>query len=192
MFSCWWFTWAVKLDKNDVRVSPPFPWDSMQPTLSGVRSNFHASHVSRVFRLLPTTWIHFLDLADLSSYSQLTHFISHKARSAQWEPLDRHPQTTAFVGGDDAQLEHSEDMDGEAHMDDDTRPTKPGCNKRIKVMGAGGSGGVPRADVASHQDQRGASGEMVAEMEAEAAAIQQDMLDGIVGFGCTGYVFSLR
>ena len=37
LFSCWWFTWAVELDKNDIQVSPPFPWDSMQPTISGVR-----------------------------------------------------------------------------------------------------------------------------------------------------------
>ena len=37
LLSCWWFTWAVKLDKNDIHVSPPFPWDSMQPTINGVR-----------------------------------------------------------------------------------------------------------------------------------------------------------
>lgn len=47
MFSCWWFTWAVELAENDIRVSAPFPWNSMQPTISGVRRSMHLS---------PTQW----------------------------------------------------------------------------------------------------------------------------------------
>ena len=80
-------------------------------------------------------------------------------------------------------------MDDDADMDDDLRSADPdvGCNKRAKVRVVGD--GPPVADVVKHQDQRRAS---KAELEAEAAAIQQDMLDGIVGSGCTGYVYSLR
>ena len=115
------------------------------------------------------------------------------ASKEPWKALDRHPQMAAG-GGDDAQGGSEEDMDDEARMDDDVGSKEPdaGCNKRIKVAEAGGSGGGPLADVAKHQDQRGESDESWATLEAEAAAIQQDMLDGIVGFGCTGYVFSLR
>ena len=87
-----------------------------------------------------------------------------------------------------------EDMDEGAHMDDNLRSAMPyaDCNKRIKVMEAGGSGGGHMADAAKHKDQRGEWEEMRASLKAKAATIQQDMLDGIVGFGCTGYVFSLK
>lgn len=37
MLSCWWFTWAVAFEGNDIKVSTAFPWNSMQPTISGVR-----------------------------------------------------------------------------------------------------------------------------------------------------------
>ena len=73
--------------------------------------------------------------------------------------------------------------------------SEPGgsCHKRRKVMKAGGSGGVQKADVSEHQDQRdGASDKMRVVLEAEAASIDQHMLEGIVGRGCMGYVFSLR
>ena len=83
----------------------------------------------------------------------------------------------------------------DAHGDNDGPLDSSGAhdNKRIKVMEVGGSGGAPSSDVAKHQDQRwGQPWGVQAALGVQAAAIHHDMLDGIVGFGCTGYVFSLR
>ena len=117
-------------------------------------------------------------------------------KKVPWAPLQRYPDPTA--GGDIAQGGgKGGGVDEETDGHDDAGSSEPdaGSSKRIKVTKTGGSssGDVQMADVSEHQDQRdGAFHELRAALRAEAAAIEPHMLEGIVGCGCTGYVFSLR
>ena len=180
-------------------------WDSMVPTISGVcqyTSSLAIHFLSPAYLIVPCTCflcicfgIFFYLL--ICEYLQLTHFISHKAMNVSketWTPLHRYPDPAGGGGDSSSQGSGNEGrMDGEGNKDTDVGSSEPGVrrSKRSKVTKAGGSYHVP-TDVTKKQDQQVESDELWSALKAEAAAIEQCTLEGIAGFGCTGYVFSLR
>ena len=74
MCSCWWFSWAIKLEKNDIMVSDPFEWEALDPSIMGVGFIHH-------MRLVYLCW--------LTTFYALSSNLSFQLKTFQLITIDQ-------------------------------------------------------------------------------------------------------